>query len=222
MIPGKRLAETSPFVISLRIPPAGFLRLTHVCSNYRESWRATCDNFAIRPLSQEKVNPRSASPSVKRAFGYVVSTVFASLFYIAWIFCEVLWSSHDAHQQFITTFGASILFFLIGGFGLVFLPLILPWAVTVSAFRKARCTGKVYFTLVGAMLIFVIGCLTSTLMPKPLFVEDQTFFQGVVLAVKREGIGFALAGCVFGASYWFLCERHSVPACKKTSPAVAD
>jgi hypothetical protein len=45
-------------------------------------------------------------------------------------------------------------------------------------------------------------------MPKPLFIEDQTFFEGVLITAKREGICFALAGSVFGASYWFLSERH--------------
>jgi hypothetical protein len=156
-----------------------------------------------------------------------VSTLFASLFYVAWIFCELLRSSsltgltsRDAQAQFIEVFGGLILFLLFGGFGLVFLPLILPWTVAVSVFPKARCSGKLYFTLVGAVLIFVIGCLMSSLWPKPLFIEDQTFFEGLLVAVKREGICFVLAGSVFGASYWFLCERH-LAARKTTSASVA-
>lgn len=168
------------------------------------------------------MTPRSVYPNLKRAFGYIVGAIFASLFYIAWIFCALLWSSREAHQQFITIFSASILFFLIGGFGLVFLPLILPWTVVVSAFPKARCSGMIYFTLVGAILLFVIGCLISSLMPKPLFIEDQTFFEAVIIAVEREGICFALAGSMFGASYWFLCDRHVFAARKTPSASVAE
>jgi hypothetical protein len=174
----------------------------------------------MRGLSEKKSSPRSVWPGLKRVFGYVVSAICASLFYVAWVFCALLRSSGHAHEQFIGTFTASILFLLLGGFGLVFLPLILPWAVAVSAFPKARCTGKLYFTLMGAMLIFVIGCLMSSLMPKPLFVEDQTFFEGVLIAVKREGICFALAGGIFGASYWLLCERYVVAARKTPAAAI--
>jgi len=102
-----------------------------------------------------------------------------------------------------------IWFALFGGFGVVFLALILPWAVAVSVFPKARWSGKLYFTFVGAILVSVRGCLISSLMPKPLFIEDQTFFEGVIVAVKRQGICFALAGSLFGASYWFVSERHA-------------
>jgi hypothetical protein len=173
------------------------------------------------------MTPCSVWPSLKRSLGYLVSTLFASLFYVAWIFCELLRSSsltgltsRDTQAQFMEVVSALILFLLFGGFGLVFLPLILPWTVAVRVFPKARCSGKLYFTLVGAVLIFVIGCLMSSLIPKPLFIEDQTFFEGLLVAVKREGICFVLAGSVFGASYWFLCERH-LAARKTTSASVA-
>ena len=99
-------------------------------------------------------------------------------------------------------------FLLFGGFAFVFLPLILPWIVAVRVFPRDRYSGKLYFPLVGAALIFVLGCVVASLMPKPLFVEDQTFFAGVLLAAKREGLCFALAGIIFGAAYWFLCERY--------------
>jgi hypothetical protein len=103
---------------------------------------------------------------------------------------------------------ASIFFLLFGGFGLVFLALTLPWVVAVSVFPKTRWSGKLYFILVGAILVLVLACLISSLMPKPLFIEDRTFFGGVLIAAKRQGICFALAGSMFGASYWFLSERQ--------------
>jgi hypothetical protein len=166
---------------------------------------------------------------MKRSLGYFVSALCASLFYVAWIFCEVLRSPsptgltiRDAHEHFLEMFGASILFLLFGGFGFLFVPLILPWIVAVRAFPRAGCSGKLYFTLAGAILIFVMGCLMSSLMPKPLFVEDQTFWEGVLVAVRREGIGLVLAGSVFGASYWFLCERRVVAARTTPSASIAD
>jgi hypothetical protein len=144
-----------------------------------------------------------------RPVGYVVSSLFAFLSYLAWIFCELSLSNRGAHEQFVGVLTALIWFALFGGMGVVLLALILPWAVAVSVFPKERWSGKLYFTFVGAILVFVLGCLISSLMPKPLFIEDQTFFEGVIIAVKREGLCFALAGSVFGASYWFLSERHA-------------
>jgi hypothetical protein len=144
-----------------------------------------------------------------RFLGYVVSSLFAFLFYVACIFCELSLSRHVAHEQFVVALGALIWFALFGGFGVVFLALILPWAVAVSVRKQARWSGSLYFTFAGAMLVFVLGCVISSLMPKPLFIEDQTFFGGVMIAVKRQGICFALSGSVFGASYWFVSERYA-------------
>jgi hypothetical protein len=141
-----------------------------------------------------------------RVVGYLASATFASLFYLAWIFCEQLWLSRDA-SVFLGLSGL-IVFLFIGGFALVFLPLMIPWIAAVIAFPRAKLSGNVYFTVAGAILVFVTGCLVTSLMPKPLFIEDQTFYEAVLIAVKREGVCFALAGCIFGASYWFLCERH--------------
>lgn len=143
-----------------------------------------------------------------RFLGYVVSSLLAILFYVAWIFCELSLSGRGAHEQFVGTLGGLIWFALFGGFGVVFLALILPWAVAVSVRPTARWSGRLYFTFLGAILVFVLGCLISSLMPKPLFIEDQTFFEGVIIAVKRQGICFALAGSVFGASYWFVSESY--------------
>lgn len=143
-----------------------------------------------------------------RPLGYIGSTLLAFLFYVAWMFCELSLSSPGTHIQFDEILFVLMWFVLFRGFGIVFLALIFPWAVVVSVFLKTRWSGKLYFTFAGAIFVFVLGCLISSIMPKPLFIEDQTFFDGVIIAVKREGICFALAGSVFGASYWFLSERH--------------
>jgi hypothetical protein len=61
--------------------------------------------------------------------------------------------------------------------------------------------------VVGAPLLFVIGCAAASISPKPLWIEDQTFLEGALIAVVRQGLSFS--GVVFGASYWFLSERHA-------------
>jgi hypothetical protein len=174
------------------------------------------------PAFGGEVSPPSTWPNFGRSLAYVASALSASLFYCAWIFCELLVSNRGSHEQFIGLLSASIFasisFLLFGGFGLVFLALTLPWAVTVRVFPKGRWSGKPYFTFVGAILVLVLGCLISSAMPKPLFIEDQTFTEGVLIAAKRQGICFALAGSVFGASYWFLSERH-VRADKTPGPS---
>jgi len=67
--------------------------------------------------------------------------------------------------------------------------------------------GRMYFPLVGAATTLVIGCGTSSLSPKPLFIEDQTFFEGFKIAVQRQGICLLLTGFVFGMTFWLVSER---------------
>jgi hypothetical protein len=100
---------------------------------------------------------------------------------------------------------------LVGGFAFALLAMIIPWSLAVWAYRKARWHGQIYFPAVGAFLIFILSCVSSSLAPKPFFVPDQTFLQGAAIAAEREGIAFLLAGLTFGVCYWFFCERH-IPA----------
>src|ERR1700727_3528425 len=69
--------------------------------------------------------------------------------------------------------------------------------------RLGLCTSR---RLVAA-LIFLVGCAMSSLAPKPLFIEDQTFFEGFRIAVERQGLVFLLAGAGFGCLYWLVSER---------------
>ena len=64
-----------------------------------------------------------------------------------------------------------------------------------------------YFTALGAVLTILFGCAASSLAPKPLFIEDQTFSEGFVIALQRQGIGFLSTGLLFGLTYWYLSER---------------
>src|SRR5215475_2079766 len=104
-----------------------------------------------------------------RSLGYLVSSLLGLLFYVAWIFGEILLDSRvlDSRGDPAPFPGLSffIWFALFGG--VVFLALILPWAVAVKFVLKTRWSGKLYFTFVGAILVFVLGCLMSPLMPWP-------------------------------------------------------
>jgi hypothetical protein len=53
-----------------------------------------------------------------------------------------------------------------------------------------------------------IGCAASSVSPKPLFIEDQTFIEGVLIALERQGACLALAGTILGLGYWFLAEKN--------------
>lgn len=141
-----------------------------------------------------------------RSLGYVVSSLLGLLFYLAWMFCELLFLDRGDPEPF--SHALSVLRWLALFGGVVFLALILPWAVAVNFVLKARWSGKLYFTFVGAILVFVLGCLMFPLMPGPTF-EDPTFLEVVIVTVQLQGICFALAGSVFGASYWFVSERHA-------------
>jgi hypothetical protein len=65
-----------------------------------------------------------------------------------------------------------------------------------------------YFSLIGAATTLVIGSGTSSLSPKPLFIEDQTFLEGFIIAVQRQGICLLLTGFVFGVTFWLVSERR--------------
>ena len=138
-----------------------------------------------------------------RIGGYVLSAVLASAFYIVW---DVV--SWDLQLDPPMTDLAVPLFVLIfGGFGAALALMSLPWIVAVCGYSRLRRWGQVYFAGIGAVLMFVLGCATSSLSPKPSFIEDQTILEGAIIAAERQGICLALAGIIFGLSYWYLCER---------------
>lgn len=141
-----------------------------------------------------------------RISGYLFSAVLASLFYFVWFL--VFLKSRPGQTSLTFNLGFACIFLIIGGFGPALALMSLPWIVAVWGYRRLRCRGQVYFAGIGAFLTLVISCATASLAPKPLFIEDQTFFEGVKIAAERQGVCFVLAGTIFGLSYWFLSERH--------------
>ena len=104
----------------------------------------------------------------------------------------------------IFSVGLAFFFCLTDGFGLALALLSLPWIAVVLGYRNLRSSGPLYFAGIGALLTFVIGCTTSSLSWKPLFIEDQTFFEGAIITAERQGIILLLAGAMFGLIYWFV------------------
>jgi hypothetical protein len=152
-------------------------------------------------------NPASQRPSV---IGYGVGAIVATLIYVSWfVFVLMKPDSETPEGGFGARFLIASFFWL--GFAVVLLLMIVPWTVAVSTYRKARWSGRIYFPAVGAFLVFVFGCTLASLAPKPLFIEDQTFLQGAMIAAERQGIVILVAGLAFGASYWFFGERR-IPA----------
>ncbi len=90
--------------------------------------------------------------------------------------------------------------------------MIVPWLLAVRGYRRIKLPGWIYYSSIGAVGTVVIGCATSSLAPKPLFIEDQTFIEGAIMAAERQGVCMLLAGLLFGLTYWFLSGRHQPAA----------
>jgi hypothetical protein len=157
------------------------------------------------------VDLRSRGPGEKRALGYLTGAMFASLIYVGWLIVLISGVASPGappYSRFIFELLFAWFLWLTDGFALTLLLMIIPWIIAVLAYRKLRWAGRIYFPCVGALIVFTFGCTTASLSPKPLFIEDQTFLEGAVIAAERLGIGLVFAGIAFGASYWCLGERQ--------------
>jgi hypothetical protein len=153
---------------------------------------------------------------VNRIVGYLASVASASLFYLVWFVVE-LELLPSGHAGLIFAIGFALFFWLAGGMGAALVSMALPWYLTVRGYGRLQRFGLFYFSLIGAATALVIGCGTSSLSPKPLFIEDQTFFEGFVIAAQRQGICLLLTGLTFGLTFWPVSERlqhsRSIAAC---------
>jgi hypothetical protein len=101
-----------------------------------------------------------------------------------------------------------VFFSIFGGFVPALGLMIAPWLLVVRGYRQVQLPGWIYFSAVGAVSTVVVGCVTASLAPKPLFIEDQTFLEGAIVAAERQGVCMLLAGLLFGLTYWILSERR--------------
>jgi len=153
-----------------------------------------------------------------RPVGYLASVVSASFFYVVWI---VVSSEPNGTPSGDVTvlfqIGIAFFFWLFGGMAAAFLLMAFPWYLVVRWHDRLQRFGLVYFSLIGAATLLAIGCSTSSLSPKPLFIEDQTFIEGFMIAVQRQGICLLLTGFVFGLTFWLISERPRHPRSMEAS-----
>jgi hypothetical protein len=139
----------------------------------------------------------------RRVAGYAVSAILASLVYVVWLMVSITFGEGN-HPSLIFGLGFASFFLFADGFALALLLMIVPWAVAVWVQFKTRLDSRIYFPTVGASLLFAFGCTTASISPKPLWMENQTFLEGAVIAAERQGIGLLLSGIAFGACYCWL------------------
>ena len=156
----------------------------------------------VNLISSQGMSIGIAMGKAHRLIGYSASFLVASLFYVGWI--AVQDRSSGGNVTVLFQVGVAIFFWLFGGVAAALILLALPWSLAVALRRHS---GLTYFSILGAALATILGCATSSLAPKPLFVEDQTFLQGFTIALQRQGICLLLTGLVFGMTFWFVSER---------------
>ncbi len=146
--------------------------------------------------------------NANRLVGYLASVASASLFYVAWFviaFEPALTPHEDVSVSYMI--GLALVFWLVGGVGAALVLMALPWYLAVRVYGRMHRFGLVYFSIIGSTTAFVLGCGASSLSPKPLFIEDQSFFEGFRIAAEREGGCLLLTGLVFGITFWLVSER---------------
>ncbi len=136
-----------------------------------------------------------------RMAGYALGSTVASAFYIGWIMVEA-----GDPGSFQTRLIAALILCVFGGFSAAVVLMTLPWTLVVWISCKAQSLGALYFACSGALSMILVGCLASSVSPKPFFVEDQTFWEGFLITLERQGSCLALSGMIIAFGYWFLAE----------------
>jgi len=152
--------------------------------------------------------------NVHRLVGYLASFTTASLFYMVWL--AVQSRTPGSHETLRFNIGIALFFWIFGGMAAALVLMAFPWYLAVVSHDRLQRFGLMYFSLIGAATTFAIGCATSSLAPKPLFVEDQTFREGFLIAAQRQGLCLLLTGFVFGLTFWFVSERRRHCADRET------
>ena len=149
-----------------------------------------------------------------RLTGYLWAFLVASLFYVGWF--TVADTAPRSGVTILFRIGVAVFFWAFGGAAAALVSMALPWFLAVIWASRLRRFSLVYFLAFGAVLMILFGGAASSLAPKPFFAEDQTFFEGFVIALQRQGIGLLSTGLLFGLTYWYLSERG------RSEPSIQD
>ena len=156
--------------------------------------------------------------NVNRMVGYLASVTSASLFYVVWFVVSFEQNrTPDGHVTVLFKIGLALFFWFFEGMCAAFVLMAFPWYLAVVWHDRVQRFGLVYFSMIGAAITIAVGCGTSSLSPKPLFIEDQTFLEGFTIAVQRQGICLLLTGFVFGLTFWLVSERLRPLRCRNAS-----
>jgi hypothetical protein len=151
-----------------------------------------------------------AMGNTHRMVGYLASFSSASLFYLVWLAVQNRTSASHVTVRF--QIGFALFFWIFGGMAAALVLMAFPWCLAVVWHGRLQRSGLMYFSLIGAATTTVIGCATASLAPKPLFIEDQTFLEGFMIAIQRQGICLMFTGLVFGLTFWFVSRLNSLVA----------
>jgi hypothetical protein len=151
-----------------------------------------------------------AMGNTHRMVGYLASFSSASLFYLVWL--AVQNSTSASHVTVRFQIGFALFFWIFGGMAAALVLMAFPWYLAVVWHGRLQRSGLMYFSLIGAATTTVIGCATASLAPKPLFIEDQTFLEGFMIAIQRQGVCMMFTGLVFGLTFWFVSRLNSLVA----------
>jgi hypothetical protein len=146
-----------------------------------------------------------AMGNAHRLVGYLASFSSASVFYLVWLAVQSRTSA--SHVTVLFQIGFALFFWLFGGVAAALILMAFPWYLAVIWHDRPQRSGLMYFSFIGSATTTVIGCATSSLAPKPLFIEDQTFLEGFMIAIQRQGVCLMFTGLVFGLTFWFVSER---------------
>jgi len=142
-----------------------------------------------------------------RWVGYLSSFASASLFYIvSFTVRQELDGPRSIHSS-LADLGFAVFLWLFDGIAVALVLMALPWYGVVQLAARRHGSNLLYFALCGAAITLVLSCATSSLAPKPIFVEDQSFIEGFVITAQRQGIDLLLTGFVFGITFWLVSER---------------
>jgi len=149
--------------------------------------------------------------SVDRRVGFLASVASASIFYVVWFTLSLGFGRPRDVHSVLFDLGFVIFFWALNGLAAALVLMALVWYIIVRMYARLRRLGQLYFSLSGAVTLLVLSCATSSLSPKPLFVEDQSFLEGFMITAQRQGMLLLLTGFVFGLTFWLVSERLRHP-----------
>jgi hypothetical protein len=152
--------------------------------------------------------------SANRRVGFLASVASASLFYVVCFTVSLGFDGPRDMHNGLFDIGFAIFFWFFDGVAAALALMVLPWYLVVRLSARLQCFSLLYFSTSGAVITLVIGCGTSSLSPKPLFIEDQSFIEGFMITAERQAYSCRTRCQVVLCKRWILVihRLHSATA----------